>query len=174
MNKQEAQERIAALHQLLHRYNHEYHVLDEPSVPDAEYDQKLRELQELEAAFPDLITADSPTQRVGGKPLDSFQKVTHEVPMLSLGNAFNETDLREFDRRVREGTDQPVTYVCELKIDGLAVSLLYENGKFVRGSTRGDGTLSVKYNLSRKVQDLISNGSMSTPSLIRQVGGAVA
>lgn len=140
MDKQEAQERIAALHQLLHRYNHEYHVLDEPSVPDAEYDQKLRELQELEAAFPDLITADSPTQRVGGKPLDSFQKVTHEVPMLSLGNAFNETDLREFDRRVREGTDQPVTYVCELKIDGLAVSLLYENGKFVRGSTRGDGT----------------------------------
>src|SRR5699024_2140342 len=90
--------------------------------------------------FPELITADSPSQRVGGEPLDAFQKVQHNVPMLSLGNAFNEGDLRDFARRASQGTDDPISFVCELKIDGLAVSLTYENGKFVRGATRGDGT----------------------------------
>lgn len=140
MDKQQAQQQIAELRELLNHYNHEYYVLDNPSVPDAEYDRKMQELIELEEAFPELITADSPSQRVGGEPLDAFQKVQHNVPMLSLGNAFNEGDLRDFARRASQGTDDPISFVCELKIDGLAVSLTYENGKFVRGATRGDGT----------------------------------
>ena len=141
MNKSEAKERIDALKELLNQYGYEYYVLDKPSVPDSEYDQKLQELIQLENEFPELITSDSPTQRVGGEPLDAFKKVEHRIPMLSLGNAFNEEDLRAFDRRVREGLNQPVTYVCELKIDGLAVSLTYENGQFTLGSTRGDGSV---------------------------------
>ncbi|WP_106494669.1 NAD-dependent DNA ligase LigA [Lentibacillus sp. Marseille-P4043] len=140
MDKQQAQEKIDAIKELLHQYGHEYYVLDKPSVPDSEYDQKLRELQELEDAYPELVTADSPTQRVGAEPLEAFQKVQHNIPMLSLGNAFNADELRDFARRATEGTDKPVSYVCELKIDGLAISLLYEDGKFVRGATRGDGT----------------------------------
>src|SRR5699024_7478231 len=96
--------------------------------------------KKLEAEFPELITPDSPTQRVGGEPLDAFEKVRHAVPMLSLSNAFNEGDLRDFDRRVRQLAGDDVSYVCELKIDGLAVSLIYENGRFVQGATRGDGT----------------------------------
>ncbi|MFC2949509.1 NAD-dependent DNA ligase LigA [Virgibacillus sediminis] len=140
MDRKQAQEQINALRELLNQYGYEYYVLDKPSVPDAEYDQKLQELQKLEAEYPDLVTPDSPTQRVGGEPLDAFEKVQHNIPMLSLGNAFNEQDLRDFARRAAEGTDDPVSFVCELKIDGLAVSLTYENGKFVRGATRGDGT----------------------------------
>ncbi|WP_181347905.1 NAD-dependent DNA ligase LigA [Thalassobacillus sp. CUG 92003] len=139
MNQSEAKEQIQALRKEIEVYNHEYYVLDSPSVPDAEYDKKLRQLIDLEEAFPDLVTADSPTQRVGGEPLDAFVKVQHDMPMLSLGNAFDEEELRDFDRRVREGTSEPVRYVCELKIDGLAVSLKYEDGVFVRGATRGDG-----------------------------------
>ncbi|WP_373895318.1 NAD-dependent DNA ligase LigA [Virgibacillus natechei] len=141
MDKQQAQEKIAQVSELLTRYNHEYHVLDKPSVPDSEYDQKLQELIKLEEEFPELVTPDSPTQRIGGQPLEGFQKVRHNVAMMSLGNAFNEADLRAFARRGREGTDKPISFVCELKIDGLAVSLTYENGKFTRGATRGDGTI---------------------------------
>ncbi|WP_100012501.1 NAD-dependent DNA ligase LigA [Lentibacillus sediminis] len=140
MDQQQAQERAKNLRELLNQYSYEYHVLDKPSVPDAEYDEKLRELQDLEGEFPELITEDSPTQRVGGEPLEGFQKVQHNVPMLSLGNAFNHQELRDFARRATGGTDEPIAFVCELKIDGLAVSLTYENGKFVRGATRGDGT----------------------------------
>ncbi|WP_188455107.1 NAD-dependent DNA ligase LigA [Virgibacillus oceani] len=140
MDIQQAQEQIQTLRELLIQYGHEYYVLDNPSVPDSEYDQKLQELRKLEEEFPELITADSPTQRVGAEPLDAFQKVQHNVPMLSLGNAFNEQDLRDFARRASQGTDKPLSYVCELKIDGLAISLTYENGRFVRGATRGDGT----------------------------------
>ncbi|MFC4401676.1 NAD-dependent DNA ligase LigA [Gracilibacillus xinjiangensis] len=141
MNEQEARQKLESLREILNRYNYEYHVLDKPSVPDAEYDQKMQELRRIEEAFPELITADSPSQRVGGTPLDNFEKVTHRVPMLSLGNAFNESDLRDFDRRVRESLDiDEVVYVCELKIDGLAISLRYEDGYFVQGATRGDGT----------------------------------
>lgn len=140
MNKEQAEKKIDALKELLNQYGHEYYVLDQPSVPDSEYDEKLQDLQKIEAEYPDLVTSDSPTQRVGGEPLRSFQKVQHRIPMLSLDNAFSEGDLRDFDRRVQEGTDQPINYVCELKIDGLAISLLYENGKFTRGATRGDGT----------------------------------
>ncbi|MFD1334752.1 NAD-dependent DNA ligase LigA [Oceanobacillus iheyensis] len=141
MNKEQVSKKIESLIELLNQYGYEYYVLDNPTVPDAEYDQKLRELQQLEQDFPDLVMENSPTQRVGGAPLASFQKVTHNVPMLSLGNAFNEQDLRDFARRASNGTDQPISFVCELKIDGLAISLTYENGKFVRGATRGDGTI---------------------------------
>lgn len=141
MDKTQAKEQIDALKEQLNKYGYEYYVLDQPSVPDSEYDQKLQELMRLEEAHPDLVTSDSPTQRVGGQPLEGFTKVEHRVRMLSLGNAFNENDLRDFDRRVRENTTQPVAYVCELKIDGLAVSLTYEEGQFTRGSTRGDGSV---------------------------------
>lgn len=141
MDINEATKRVEELKKLLNQYGHEYYVLDRPSVPDSEYDQKMQELIQLEEAYPELITTDSPTQRVGGEPLEGFKKVEHQIPMLSLGNAFNETDLRAFDRRVRERLNEPVRYVCELKIDGLAVSLIYENGQFIQGATRGDGTV---------------------------------
>ncbi|WP_428910672.1 NAD-dependent DNA ligase LigA [Niallia sp. Krafla_26] len=140
MDRQTAENRIEELRNLLNQYSHEYYVLDQPSVPDSEYDRLLNELIQIEAEFPDLITPDSPSQRVGGQVLDMFQKVTHEIPMLSLGNAFNEADMRDFDRKVRQAVGDQYEYVCELKIDGLAVSLKYENGLFVQGSTRGDGT----------------------------------
>lgn len=140
MNKEQAQERIESLKGLLNRYAHEYYVLDNPSVPDSEYDQKLEELRKIEEQFPELITTDSPTQRIGGQPLEGFQKVQHRIPMLSLGNAFNEQDLRDFARRASQGTNKELAFVCELKIDGLAITLTYEDGKFVRGATRGDGT----------------------------------
>ena len=142
--------RILALRADLDLHSHRYYVLDEPSIPDAEYDRLFNELKALEAAHPELITADSPTQRVGGAALSAFGEVRHEVPMLSLGNAFEEGDLLDFDRRVREGLELPagdlfgggaeVEYCCEPKLDGLAVSLLYENGLLVCGATRGDGT----------------------------------
>ncbi|WP_211653595.1 NAD-dependent DNA ligase LigA [Planococcus alpniumensis] len=139
MDRIKAEERVTELNELLRNYGHAYYVLDKPSVPDAVYDQLLNDLIELETLYPDLIFPDSPTQRVGGTPLSNFEKVRHERPMLSLSNVFNEEDLRDFDKRVRGGAGDSVEYVCELKIDGLAVSLHYENGKFVRGLTRGDG-----------------------------------
>lgn len=141
MDKREAEQRIQELRDLLNEYNYQYYVLDSPTVPDSEYDRLMQELMKLEEQFPELIAPNSPTQRVGGEPLDAFAKVEHAVPMLSLSNAFNEQDLRDFDRRVRERIGSNVAYVCELKIDGLAVALTYENGEFVRGSTRGDGTI---------------------------------
>jgi DNA ligase (NAD+) len=140
MDKQDAIARVEELHRLLNQYNYEYHVLDKPSVPDAEYDRLMQELIALEAQYPELKTKDSPSQRVGGQALDAFVKVQHRMPMLSLANAFNEGDLRDFDRRVRQEVGD-VKYVCELKIDGLAVSLRYEDGYFVQGATRGDGLI---------------------------------
>lgn len=141
MDLETSKQTIQELHELLNRYNYEYHVLDQPTVPDAEYDRLMNELIKLEEAFPELKTQDSPTQRVGGQVLDAFQKVEHRTPMLSLGNAFDEQDLRDFDRRIRQVVGDDFSYVCELKIDGLAVSLLYEDGYLVRGATRGDGTI---------------------------------
>jgi len=147
---QTAAERIAELRSEIDAHNYRYYVLDEPSVPDAEYDRLFNELKALEAEHPELVSPDSPTQRVGGAALAAFGQVRHEMPMLSLGNAFEEQDLIDFDRRVREGLDLPsgdlfgdgveLEYSCEPKLDGLAVSLLYENGKLVRGATRGDGS----------------------------------
>ncbi|PKR76691.1 DNA ligase [Halalkalibacillus sediminis] len=139
MNQKEAASAIEELRDELNQYNYEYHVEDAPTVSDQYYDQKMQELIKLEDEFPELVTEDSPTQRVGGAPLDKFVKVDHTVPMLSLGNAFGEQDLRDFDRRIRDRVGGNFRYVCELKIDGLAVSLRYENGRFVRGATRGDG-----------------------------------
>ncbi|MFI8707813.1 NAD-dependent DNA ligase LigA [Bacillus sp. NPDC077411] len=140
MSKEAVQKRIEELRGILNKLNYEYHVLDQPSVSDAEYDRHMQELIKLETEHPEFFTEDSPTVRVGGEILDIFEKVTHKSPMLSLGNAFNEGDLRDFDRKVRQGIDdQNVRYVCELKIDGLAVSLHYEKGRFVQGATRGDG-----------------------------------
>jgi len=136
---QAAEKRVKELHNLINKYNYEYHVLDNPSVPDAEYDQLLKELISLEEVFPALKTNDSPSQRVGGEVLAMFSKVQHQKPMLSLGNAFNETDLRDFDRRIRQAIGDDFSYVCELKIDGLAVSLRYVDGVFETGATRGDG-----------------------------------
>ncbi|MGR2663920.1 NAD-dependent DNA ligase LigA [Chromobacterium haemolyticum] len=144
------QQRVAELHQLLNRYGHEYYVLDAPTVPDAEYDRLFRELQQLEQEHPELASADSPTRRVGGAPLDEFQQVTHSVPMLSLSNAFSDMQLSEreqrheellqFDERVRKGLDAAeVEYATEPKFDGLAISLLYRDGVLVQAATRGDG-----------------------------------
>lgn len=140
MRLEDAKKRVDELHKLLNQYGYEYYVLDNPSVPDSEYDKRMQELIALETEFPQLKTPNSPTQRVGGEVLEGFQKVRHRIPMLSLANAFNEADLRDFDRRVRQAVGD-TAYVCELKIDGLAVSLRYENGVFVQGSTRGDGTV---------------------------------
>ena len=149
---QAAAERIAQLRTELDTHNYRYYVLDEPSIPDAEYDRLFRELQALETEYPQLLTPDSPTQRVSGTPASAFGEVRHEIPMLSLGNAFEEQDLLDFDRRVREGLADllpggdllgggaEVEYSCEPKLDGLAVSLLYERGQLVRGATRGDGS----------------------------------
>ncbi|MGR6856032.1 NAD-dependent DNA ligase LigA [Bacillus halotolerans] len=140
MDKETAKQRAEELRRTINKYSYEYYTLDEPSVPDAEYDRLMQELISIEEEHPDLRTPDSPTQRVGGTVLDAFQKVTHGTPMLSLGNAFNADDLRDFDRRVRQAVGDDVAYNVELKIDGLAVSLRYEDGYFVRGATRGDGT----------------------------------
>src|SRR5437764_7842816 len=132
--------RVAELRRLLEYHGHRYYVLDDPEISDADYDALLNELRELEAAHPELLTPDSPTQRIGGKPLDKFTPAKHLQPMLSLANARNEDELRAWEARVRRlsGRDD-IEYVTEPKIDGLAISLVYENGVFVRGATRGDG-----------------------------------
>src|SRR3989338_4449305 len=144
-----AAQRIVQLRAELDGHNYRYYVLDEPSIPDAEYDRLFRELQALEAEHPQLVTAESPTQRVGGEAIAAFGEVRHEIPMLSLGNAFEEGDLLAFDRSVQSGLGlagdlfgggADVEYSCEPKLDGLAVSLRYENGQLVRGATRGDGS----------------------------------
>ncbi len=126
----------------LQRHNYRYYVLDDPEIPDADYDRMMQRLQELEKQHPQLITADSPTQRVGATPLSAFASVTHEMPMLSLDNAFNEDEMRAFDRRIRERLqdEAEIEYACEPKLDGIAVSLLYQDGLLVRAATRGDGT----------------------------------
>ena len=133
--------RAAELRRLIDRYNHRYYALDDPEVPDAEYDQRLRELQALEARYPALVTADSPTQRVGTSPVAAFAEVRHRRPMLSLDNAFSDEEVRDFDRRVRGrlGTVPAVAYSVEPKLDGLAVNATYEDGVYTRAATRGDG-----------------------------------
>ena len=139
-------DRAAYLRQLLNQHAHRYYVLDEPSIPDAEYDRLFQELQALEVAHPELLTPDSPTQRVGGSPVDAFASVLHRVPMLSI---HTETDISDagalaFDQRVRKqlqllDIDAPVDYVAELKFDGLAISLRYQDHVLVQAATRGDG-----------------------------------
>ncbi len=133
-------ERLNEIKALLNEYNYQYYVLDNPTVSDQEYDRLMQELQSIEMKHPEWITPDSPSQRVGGQVLESFQKITHQRMMLSLGNIFNEDELKEFDDRIKESYPQ-AQYVCELKIDGLAVSLVYRDGKLLYGATRGDGTI---------------------------------
>ena len=136
----DVRKRIARLRDDIHFHNYRYYVLDEPVISDAQYDRLLAELQTLEQSHPELITSDSPTQRVGAPPLERFGAVTHRIPMLSLGNAFTEEDIVEFDRRVRERLDvDTVDYAAEPKLDGLSLSLRYEDGVLVQAATRGDG-----------------------------------
>jgi DNA ligase (NAD+) len=141
MNKEQAKKQIENLRQEINLHNNRYYVLDDPLVSDAEYDQLMRDLENLEKVFPDLITPDSPTQRVGAPPLEKFEEVRHSIPMLSLANAFEEEEVREFDARVKRflKTEQDIEYCTELKMDGVAVELIYEEGRFTIGSTRGDG-----------------------------------
>ena len=142
-----ASERVATLRAEIDQHNHRYYINDAPAISDVEYDALMRELVELEKCHPQLITSASPTQRVGSAPLTAFGSVTHQVPMLSLGNAFEDDELRAFDKRVGDAlraagqlaADEPVQYFCELKLDGLAISIRYENGLLVQAATRGDG-----------------------------------
>ncbi|MGK0551243.1 NAD-dependent DNA ligase LigA [Enterococcus faecalis] len=137
----EATEKAIQLRAQLNQYAHEYYVQDRPTVEDYVYDQLYKELVDIETDFPDVITPDSPTQRVGGKVLEGFEKAAHDIPMYSLNDGFNKEEIYAFDERVQKLAGAPVTYCCELKIDGLAISLRYENGEFVRGATRGDGSV---------------------------------
>lgn len=140
MVKVEAKKRVERLRKIINRYGYAYHVLDQPEVADAVFDSLKNELEELERKFPDLITPDSPTQRVSGQPLAKFEKVTHATPMLSLFDAFNEEELRAWEERIQKLVPgQKLDYFCELKIDGLAIGLIYKNGVLARGATRGDG-----------------------------------
>ncbi|WP_195475994.1 NAD-dependent DNA ligase LigA [Enterococcus mundtii] len=141
MTIDEATKKAEELRVQLDRWSREYYVLDQPTVEDYIYDKTYAELVAIEEQYPDLINADSPTQRVGGKILSSFEKVTHDIPLYSLNDVFNKEELLAFDQRVQKAIGRPVDYCCELKIDGLSVSLRYENGEFVRGATRGDGSV---------------------------------
>ncbi len=170
-------DRAATLRRELEHHNQRYYVLDDPEIPDAEYDRLLRELQALEARYPELATPDSPTQRVGAAPLESFGEVEHRLPMLSLSNALDEQELREFDRRVREGLGQEqVRYSAEPKLDGLAISLLYEEGILVQGATRGDGyrgedvTAQVRTIQSVPLRLRAANGGAQWPALLEVRG----
>jgi DNA ligase (NAD+) len=137
-----AKRRVADLREEIERHDYLYYVLDEPAVPDAEYDRLLRELQELEAAHPDLVTPESPTQRVAGTPMEGFEEVRHATPMLSLANAFTEEELQQFHDRVIRGLEvEHVDYAAEPKLDGVAISLRYEDGRLRQAATRGDGTV---------------------------------
>ncbi|MBL83113.1 MAG: DNA ligase (NAD(+)) LigA [Marinobacter sp.] len=133
--------RAGELRDIITEHNYQYYVLDDPRVPDAEYDRLFRELQGLEAQYPDIVTPDTPTRRVGASVETTFEEVVHRIPMLSLDNAFSDEELRDFDRRVRDRlkTEEDIEYVCEPKLDGLAVSLHYESGVLTRAATRGDG-----------------------------------
>ena len=134
-------QKIASLRQDLHYHNYRYYVLDQPVVSDAAYDAMLHELEDLEEKYPELVTPDSPTQRVGAAPLDKFRRLEHRLPMFSLSNTYNTQEIIDFEQRLQKllGDEQKISYVVEPKLDGLAVELVYERGIFVRGSTRGDG-----------------------------------
>ncbi|MGV6826751.1 MAG: DNA ligase LigA-related protein, partial [bacterium] len=147
-------DRAAELREQLEHHNHQYYVLDEPEIPDSEYDRLFRELQGIESEHPELLTADSPTQRVGGMALDKFDEVIHRVPMLSLGNAFSLQDMDDFESRLLKILDgiEAIDYVAEPKLDGLAISLRYEQGVLVQAATRGDGARGE--NVTRNVRTI--------------------
>jgi DNA ligase (NAD+) len=143
MSTEPPEERVRELREAIRRHEERYYIHNDPEISDEEFDRLLHELEAIEAEFPDLVTADSPTQRVAGRPIEGFETVEHAVPMLSLDNTYNEDELRAFDERVRKGGglgERPVAYVAELKIDGLSIALTYESGRLVRGATRGEGT----------------------------------
>ena len=149
-------QRLNSLREEINAHNYSYYVLDDPEVTDSEYDRLLRELGNIEEQHPELITPDSPTQRVGATPLDSFSEVNHEVPMLSLGNAFSDQDMSDFDKRIREGVEKnSIEYAAEPKLDGLAISLLYKNGLLERAATRGDGRTGEDVTLNIRTIDAI-------------------
>src|SRR5437762_74047 len=136
------EQRLKELRDAIRHHEERYYIHNDPAISDEEFDRLLHELERLEAEYPDLVTPDSPTQRVAGRPVEGFETVEHLVPMLSLDNAYNDDELRAFDEGVRKGAgagDRPVAYVAELKIDGLSIALTYEDGRLVRGATRGDG-----------------------------------
>src|SRR5246127_4901544 len=138
----DVEKKIEALREQISHHEYQYFVLDRPEISDQDFDKLTKQLQRLEAEHPTLITPDSPTQRVGGKPREGFVKVRHSSPMLSLDNTYNEEELRAWERRVHELSGRSdVDYVCELKLDGMSLSLVYEDGRLVRGVTRGDGTV---------------------------------
>jgi DNA ligase (NAD+) len=181
LEKKEWPARAAWLRKELNRHSHAYHVLDAPTIPDAEYDKLFQELQVLEDADPELIRDDSPTQRVGAPPLGQFDQVTHTVPMLSLGNGFEEADIVAFDRRVRDGlqdsgllAQDEVEYSTELKFDGLAINLRYENGLLVQAATRGDGATgeNVTANI-RTVRDIPLRLHTDHPPKVLDIRGEV-
>lgn len=147
-------ERLETLKEQLNDHSYRYYVLDAPDIPDAEYDRLFRELQSLEEKYPELISPDSPSQRVGGVALTAFESVTHELPMLSLDNAFSDDDLKNFEKRIKDRlkTDDDITFACEPKFDGIAISLLYRNGILERGATRGDG--STGENITQNVKTI--------------------
>ena len=140
MTLAEAQRRADELRGLIESHNYRYYVLDDPEVPDAEYDRLMRELEAVEASYPELVTADSPTQRVSGTPMEGFETVSHRVPMLSLGNAFSEQEVADFYRRVTQGLErEEIVFTAEPKLDGVAISLTYDDGILTTAATRGDG-----------------------------------
>ncbi len=173
------QGRIEALRQSLYHHNYRYYVLDDPEISDSDYDRMMQELKALEQAHPDLVTPDSPTQRVGASPLEKFEAIPHVVPMLSLDNAFKEEDIFDFDRRVRRllGSETPVRYTAEPKMDGVAVELVYENGVLTAASTRGDGYLgegiTANVKTIRSVPLVLAGKEKGLPPTLLEVRGEV-
>ncbi len=173
MAKEDPKRRAAELRERLDEANYRYHVLDTPAISDAEYDALLHELVLLEEAHPELVTPDSPTQRVGGKPSGDFPPYRHTVPMLSLANAFDEDGLRAFDARVRKLSGGEPAYVCELKIDGLAMSLRYENGRLVSAGTRGDGSVGEEVTANVRTVRSVPLALRDTPPPALDVRGEI-
>ena len=177
LDKEAARTRVAELGRSLRYHNHRYYVLDDPEIADSEYDRLFRELCDLEQRFPEFLTPDSPTQRVGGEAVPVFRTVEHAIPMLSLGNVFSDAEFEDFDRRVRErlgDSDNPVEYCAELKLDGLAVSLVYRDGSFEFGATRGDGATGedISHNL-RTIRNLPLVLALPEPPALLEVRGEV-
>ncbi|PYN43990.1 MAG: DNA ligase (NAD(+)) LigA [Candidatus Rokuibacteriota bacterium] len=175
MTRADAAQRITDLRERIHHHDYLYYVEAQPEVSDAEYDALMRELRELEASFPDLVTADSPTQRIAGTPTDIFKPVEHHAAMLSLDNATSSDDLREFETRIgRALPGATFSYVCEPKIDGLGVALLYEQGRFVRGATRGDGRtgedITPNLRTIRSIPQVLRRGALATAAVLEVRG----
>jgi DNA ligase (NAD+) len=175
MTRADAAQRITNLREQIHHHDYLYYVEARPEVSDAEYDALMRELRELEASFPDLVTADSPTQRIAGTPTDIFKPVEHHAAMLSLDNATSPDDLREFEARIgRALPGTTFSYVCEPKIDGLGVALLYEQGRFVRGATRGDGRtgedITPNLRTIRSIPQVLRRGALATAAVLEVRG----